>query len=101
FQARPTFRQDVVRLFGKLSELPHRADPEAAFLSPRAGLGHDFQKILDVVPAERFRREECPTVASLIIISETRQEEVLFVLELGIESRLVDSGCLLQILKAG
>jgi hypothetical protein len=63
-------------------------------------LGHDSQKILYVVPAQRFRREKEPAAAILIVVSEASQEEILFILELGIEAGLVDSGCLLQIVKA-
>jgi hypothetical protein len=98
-QLHPIFRHDLIRLIGKDSELPHRADGKASLLLAfieRAIL----KKSLDVLPPKRLSGEQSSLLLALEIMPKARHKKIFLVSEFGVQPRLVHASGSFQFLEA-
>ena len=100
FEKSVALRNDFLRRAWEHRELVHGIDREAAFLTLQAA-GREFQKALDVLPAERVGGQQLFLLLFSQVVSQTLQIQISLVRELGIEAGLVYARSLFQVLKAG
>jgi hypothetical protein len=100
FEKSVALRNDFLRLAWEHRELVHGIDREAASLTLQAA-GRQFQKALDVLPAEWAGRQQLFLLPFSQVVSQTLQIQISLVRKLGIEAGLVYARRLFQVLKAG
>jgi hypothetical protein len=91
---------DFVRRGWEHRELVHGIDRETTLLTLQAA-GPEFQKALDVIPAERLGGQQFFLLPFSQVVPQTLQVQVSLVRELGIETGLVYARSLFQFLQAG
>ena len=91
---------DFLRRVWEHRKLVHGIDREATLLTLQVA-GPEFQKALDVIPAERLGGQQFFLLPFSQVVPQTLQIQVSLVRELGIEAGLVYARSLFQVLKAG
>jgi hypothetical protein len=100
FEKSVALQNNFLRRAWKHRKLVHGIDREAAFLTLQAA-GRQFQKALDVLPAERIGCQQLLLLLFSQVVPQTLQIQISFVRKLGIEAGLVYTRRLFQVLKAG
>jgi hypothetical protein len=100
FEKSVALRNDFLRRAWEHRELVHGIDREAAFLALQAA-GPDFQKSLDVFPAEWLSGQQSFLLPFSQVVTQTLQIQISLVRKLGIEAGLVYTRSLFQVLKTG
>lgn len=100
FEKGAALGNDFLRRGWEHRELVHGIDREAAFL-PLQAVGPDFQKALDVFPAEGLSGQQSFLLPFSQVVTQTLQIQISLVGELGIEAGLVYARSLFHVLKAG
>ncbi len=100
FEKGAALGNDVLRRRWEHRQLVHGIDRETTLLTLLAA-GPEFQKALNVIPAERLGRQQLFVLPFSQVVPQTFQIQVSLVRELGIEAGLVYARRLFQVLKAG
>src|SRR6266446_1976638 len=100
FEKGAALGNDFLRRGWEHRKLVHGIDREATLLTLQVA-GPEFQKALDVIPAERLGGQQFFLLPFSQVVPQTLQIQVSLVRELGIEAGLVYTRSLFQVLKAG
>jgi len=100
FEKGAALGNDFLRRVWEHRKLVHGIDREATLLTLQVA-GPEFQKALDVIPAERLGGQQFFLLPFSQVVPQTLQIQVSLARELGIEAGLVYARSLFQVLKAG